>query len=304
MRRANVLRWFPLLLLVPPTGADAQEIPDTTAAERYFPLGPGDEWHYWKETDWTEPSVWAERRTVVGDTVVAGTALALYRYERFDPATWTLLEPPRTYALRVHPETGAIEVVGEGPSVLLWPLQTITCPLNAPFFAFLECPELPVVTTSGGLADVSIGGTAVRTTVKYFDTQGSGEYVATFFAGVGYAGYITFGGGMQLRYASVGGVEFGSPIVAAEPSSVIDRLSVDVAPNPTFGAGSVRLTLPTARDVRVVIYDVLGRERGVLHEGPMSAGGHALHVELPAGVYIVRASAGTDAAVTRWVVAR
>ena len=65
-------------------------------------------------------------------------------------------------------------------------------------------------------------------------------------------------------------------------------------PNPV-GVGSavtVPFTLAEAADVRVVVYDVLGREVAVLADGAMSAGSYAVSwpeaASLPAGSYVVR----------------
>jgi hypothetical protein len=64
-----------------------------------------------------------------------------------------------------------------------------------------------------------------------------------------------------------------------------------VYPNPSGGAVSVAATLAEAGEVRIAVYDMLGREVLVLHEGPMGAGEHRLTVgtALRAGVYAVRA---------------
>jgi hypothetical protein len=70
---------------------------------------------------------------------------------------------------------------------------------------------------------------------------------------------------------------------------------LEVAPNPFRGGAEVALTLRELSRVRVVVHDVLGREVAVLHEGAMATGAHALALDgarLPAGVYIVRVTAG------------
>ena len=67
---------------------------------------------------------------------------------------------------------------------------------------------------------------------------------------------------------------------------------LEVYPNPASGEATVALTLEVASEVRVVVYDVLGRRVALLHDGPLGAGEHALAFEsarLPAGVYLVRA---------------
>ncbi len=78
-------------------------------------------------------------------------------------------------------------------------------------------------------------------------------------------------------------------------SSLASRLSV--APNPMRGASQIDLTVGTAQDVRVALYDALGREVAVLLDRSMTAGQQAFvgvnTSSLPTGVYVVRAT-GTD----------
>ena len=84
------------------------------------------------------------------------------------------------------------------------------------------------------------------------------------------------------------------------PSPNAIHLSV-VGPNPLRRATSLALTLDHSADVRVGVYDGLGREVTVLLSGERAAGRHEFSFDastLPAGVYFVRAEAG-GAAVTR-----
>jgi hypothetical protein len=49
--------------------------------------------------------------------------------------------------------------------------------------------------------------------------------------------------------------------------------------------------------VTVEAFDALGRRVATVHDGPLAAGSHTLVLDasaLPAGVYVVRAAAGTD----------
>jgi flagellar hook assembly protein FlgD len=55
--------------------------------------------------------------------------------------------------------------------------------------------------------------------------------------------------------------------------------------------------LPEAADVRASVYDVLGRQVVVLHDGRLAAGTHRFAFDgasLPAGVYLVRVESGSD----------
>ena len=73
-------------------------------------------------------------------------------------------------------------------------------------------------------------------------------------------------------------------------------------PNPSRGNIVIPLVLPTRSEVRDVVYDVLGREVAVLHDGPLAAGVHELSFEgstMAPGLYVVRAAAGARVATRR-----
>lgn len=92
---------------------------------------------------------------------------------------------------------------------------------------------------------------------------------------------------------------------STEPSAPADGFALSVYPNPTASHATVRFDLPTAQAVRVAVFDVLGRRVAVLHDGPLGAGAHRLHLDaaaLPAGVYVVRATGDGLAAMQRFTV--
>ncbi len=80
--------------------------------------------------------------------------------------------------------------------------------------------------------------------------------------------------------------------VAAENEAAAPETSLlTVYPNPFRGDATVALTLDVAANVRVVVYDVLGRAAATLADGALGAGTHELTLDrrgLPAGVYVVR----------------
>ncbi len=86
------------------------------------------------------------------------------------------------------------------------------------------------------------------------------------------------------------------PGVDTEDGAAPEEASgLEVYPNPSRSAATVSLTLDAASEVRVVVYDVLGRVVAVLHAGPLGAGEYALAFEtegLPAGIYLVRVESG------------
>ena len=64
-----------------------------------------------------------------------------------------------------------------------------------------------------------------------------------------------------------------------------------VGPNPASDHASVTLTSAAAGDVRVEVYDVLGRLTGVAFDGRVVVGSNTLSVPvgaLPPGTYVVR----------------
>ncbi len=94
---------------------------------------------------------------------------------------------------------------------------------------------------------------------------------------------------------------------ATEGDAVTEFALAAPAPNPTAGAARVAFALPTASDVTVVLYDLLGRRVATLAEGQMAAGRHEARLDagaLAPGVYVVRMQAGTFAATQRVTVVR
>ena len=83
--------------------------------------------------------------------------------------------------------------------------------------------------------------------------------------------------------------------------------TLTVTPNPTRGQATLRYTLTETADVRLAVYDALGREVAVLAEGREEAGAHAAVLDtraLPAGVYVYRLSANGATAAGRLTVAK
>jgi photosystem II stability/assembly factor-like uncharacterized protein len=125
------------------------------------------------------------------------------------------------------------------------------------------------------------------------------------------------GGGVQIvalarsdtRYLALtsdDGVFMSDAVVAGAPQPSAETFALAVAPNPAQERADITLVLDAARDVRVEVFDVLGRRVAALHDGPMGAGVHVLTFNattIPAGVYTVRA-AGAGFAATRPVVLR
>ncbi len=136
----------------------------------------------------------------------------------------------------------------------------------------------------------------------------------------GAAGVAAFSPDGQVAYVPIGTLSFDEPDqlwavqvrearpTAAEPVAGGDAFALAApTPNPARGAARVLLTLGAAGAVRVEAFDALGRRVALLHDGPLSAGTHALALDaaaLPAGAYVVRASGAGRTAAQRLSVAR
>ncbi|OZC02665.1 M4 family metallopeptidase [Rubricoccus marinus] len=78
-------------------------------------------------------------------------------------------------------------------------------------------------------------------------------------------------------------------------------------PNPASGASSVVFSLEEAGEARVALYDVLGREVAVLHDGQTEAGEHDVAFDarsVPAGSYIIVMQTGAQRLTQRLTVVR
>lgn len=94
----------------------------------------------------------------------------------------------------------------------------------------------------------------------------------------------------------------GTPV--EDVAFLADGLHLEAYPAPLKASGTARLTLPAAATVRLALYDVLGREVATLHDGVLSPGIHPFPIDaadLPAGMYLLRASGDLGAA-TRSIV--
>ncbi len=96
--------------------------------------------------------------------------------------------------------------------------------------------------------------------------------------------------------------------VAAEDEPTGSLRLLPPSPNPTSGPVRLGFDLAAPADVRLTVYDVLGREVVVAARGPFPAGRHDVQVaagRLPPGVYVARLTTGGRAAeATPFTVAR
>lgn len=98
---------------------------------------------------------------------------------------------------------------------------------------------------------------------------------------------------------------FGGSTAGEDDGAV--ALGISVAPNPVQSTARVTFGVAEPADVRVAVYDALGREVAVLAAGPYASGEHEASLEgaaLPAGVYVLRATVGADAWATPITIVR
>ena len=80
-----------------------------------------------------------------------------------------------------------------------------------------------------------------------------------------------------------------------EQSVVPEEITITSYPNPTREQATIEYTLPEKADVRITVYDVLGRQVAVLKDSPQEAGRHTVQLDggrLASGVYFGRLSTG------------
>jgi hypothetical protein len=97
------------------------------------------------------------------------------------------------------------------------------------------------------------------------------------------------------------------PDLFASAATTAEAAAVQVSPNPARAQAAFRFTLDAAADVRLVIYDALGREVAVLVDGVAAAGPHEAALataSLPAGVYVYRLVVNGEVEVGRLTVVR
>jgi hypothetical protein len=129
-----------------------------------------------------------------------------------------------------------------------------------------------------------------------YDIPAGGSIVVQFayVAGLDEAGIIANAGTANTK------VDFIPVPLAIEPNpdgTPGTHALGEVFPNPFSANARVSLEVAQTQDVRLAVYDALGREVAVLHEGALSSGrNHTFELSaasLPSGVYLVRAAGET-----------
>lgn len=100
--------------------------------------------------------------------------------------------------------------------------------------------------------------------------------------------------------------DFGITTAADGPGAAVGLHLEAPAPNPARGHVRLRFSAPAPGTVRLAVYDLLGREVAVLHDGPVAAEGVAALAadRLAPGAYVVRLTGGGASVAQRLVVTR
>ncbi|MEL6616245.1 MAG: T9SS type A sorting domain-containing protein, partial [Bacteroidota bacterium] len=75
------------------------------------------------------------------------------------------------------------------------------------------------------------------------------------------------------------------------PKTTVDSEVGALGPNPASHTATLAVSLAAPADVRVMIYDALGRRVATPHDGPLAEGPHRLALpvsQLAAGTYVIR----------------
>jgi hypothetical protein len=115
------------------------------------------------------------------------------------------------------------------------------------------------------------------------------------------AGSVLGGGSVVLHTGKGKGKAGKGGLLESESEEVPSEIALEAAyPNPFNPTTTIGFALPEASEVRLVVYDVLGREVARLVDGRVEAGRHRMRFEagsLPSGTYLYRLEAGSFVAV-------
>jgi len=137
-------------------------------------------------------------------------------------------------------------------------------------------------TTGQSVGDVLASSSVVAAVVLTYD--------GTEFGSV--RGGASFATNSQALLDALAGL-----MAVAGEDGAAHNLELAVAPNPVAHQGQVSFGLAAGAEVRLALYDALGREVALLTDGPYGTGHHTVSftaTSLPAGVYVVRMT-GTGA---------
>ncbi len=169
--------------------------------------------------------------------------------------------------------------------------------------------SVSTATTDADLfTSLSTNGVAATTNADRRLVVGAGPFALA--AGVPQLVRFAFVGGTNLvDLQANAAVAQGLFPVAGEgnPAEAEGLALLPAVPNPASSATDLAFTLDAAQDVRLAVYDVLGRQVALVTDGARAAGTHTATLDasrLPSGVYVARLTAGGQTVLRRFTVVR
>ncbi len=291
--------WAGVLLALP---VSAQTVtPDTTAPWKYYPLAVGDVREYeGVENIFGDPYYVRER--VVGETVALGHRYFQIEYaSTYGTGSERMLDP-----VRFDTASATIRVLDRGAEIVM----NGGCPFDLAFGSKVTCGDEVQHWVEGshdGWFPIGDGADldTVRTAVKTFHNWAG--FSTSYASGIGPIGSGGEGTHQWLRYARVGGVEYG---VQAFPSALAEgpgrSLSVRLGPSLASHRAMLVVNARPSGPARVEVVDLLGR-RVLALDRPLSAGRQSVPLDvsgLAPGAYVVRVAAGGEVGTARLTVVR
>lgn len=169
---------------------------------------------------------------------------------------------------------------------------SVTFSVTIPDGAMSMQPYVTYTSASGGSGEILIDGASVGTLAFAATEAGAAATVSgprvNVSPGVHTVTITSNTGGVSLDYGQFASYEGGVVAVEELPEGWALGNSF---PNPTAGTATIRFALGEAADVRLDVFDVLGRRVATLADGLLAAGPHEARLDtrgLASGTYVYR----------------
>ncbi|MEL7363990.1 MAG: T9SS type A sorting domain-containing protein, partial [Bacteroidota bacterium] len=269
--------------------ASAQVIGELPDPLSFYPLTVGNAWEYSGPSAFVTPM----RREVLKDTLIDGKKYFVVVQRVVEDNGY--YPGPRSYLLRY--DLRRAQVLERRPNGSEVALFETPCTLRLTVGEG-ECTyeDSLVLNYRIVLTDVApIEGGGSTPAYMYFDSLAGSLTLASGFGMVSnYGDASSFG--IRLYYARINGVEHGEAQLEylTEVSAVDETppapFSITSFPNPTHASTTLRIEMPEQQDVRIAVFDVLGRSVWQ-DERYLNASTSAVAIDSsswPAGVYFVQ----------------
>lgn len=281
---------FIFLILFAALSFNVSSVAQDTVSVKYFPLAVGNVWYsktysYLMFVLYDSMNV---RTEITKDTIINGKKyfrLSNY-WRRYDSTTSNLLMYSPGQGCSIYPDDKIIDSLASRKNDILY------------------CSYMSIFTHT--CADTGFdnifGSNNVKTKSFFYD--GLVAYDATYAMnfGVIFSGYLGISGTGNLTYlrgCKINGVVYGDTVlsIVKKISSLIPKkyaLSQNY-PNPFNPSTKIKFDIPKASNVKLIIYDMLGREAVVLVNESLNAGKYEANLNgsgYPSGVYFYKMVAG------------